>query len=211
MGLFGRKKDKDAGVTGGADGGAPRGAVLGRGLVSGVQLTGSSLTTGAITKLGCVIQLTVYADGMEPFAASAKTRVVEWQIPQLANAAVAVRVDPSRPDKAEIDWDTPAPVVRMARPTQGGAEEVLARGMPAEVVLVQNAPLGILNWKGEEMHAFVLTVMVDGHQPWQAQVGNALPPDQLPKVFPGSRLPAKVLSVNSNDVVIDWDAARGAG
>ena len=42
-------------------------------------------------------------------------------------------------------------------------------------------------------------------EPYQIQVGNAVPASALPLVFPGSKLHAK-LGDGPNDVVVDWAA-----
>jgi hypothetical protein len=63
------------------------------------------------------------------------------------------------------------------------------------------------NPHGVDMHAFVLTVMPDGQKPYQTKVGNPVPEEAVPLLFPGSNLPAKVLPEEPEGVVIDWDAA----
>jgi hypothetical protein len=50
-------------------------------------------------------------------------------------------------------------------------------------------------------------VMPDGQKPYQTKVGNPVPEEAVPLLFPGSNLPAKVLPEEPEGVVIDWDAA----
>lgn len=58
------------------------------------------------------------------------------------------------------------------------------------------------------MYAFMLTIIVPAKAPYQIQVGNPVPPEAVPLVFPGSRLPARYLPGGiPEEVVIDWQAA----
>ena len=67
-------------------------------------------------------------------------------------------------------------------------------------------PLGKRNQAGVDIYAYKLTVMPQGRDPYQIQVGNPTPPAALPFLFPGSRVPVKIGTI-PNAVVIDWDAA----
>jgi hypothetical protein len=66
------------------------------------------------------------------------------------------------------------------------------------------------NQAGTDLHAFLLSVFVAGRPPYQAKVGNPVPPAAVPLLFPGSRLPAKVEAGDPNGIAIDWDAALSA-
>ncbi len=58
------------------------------------------------------------------------------------------------------------------------------------------------------MFAFVLTVMAEGRAPYQTQVGNPVPVDAVPLVYPGNTVPAKRMpDGDDHEIVIDWDAA----
>ena len=57
-----------------------------------------------------------------------------------------------------------------------------------------------------DLYAYLLTVMPDGKDPYQIQVGNPTPPTALPFLFAGSRVPVKIGTI-PNAVVIDWEAA----
>jgi hypothetical protein len=56
----------------------------------------------------------------------------------------------------------------------------------------------------------VSTILCDGHQPHQTQMGNQVPPSGLPLLYPGSNLPAEVRSREQEEVIIDWYAAVAA-
>jgi hypothetical protein len=73
-------------------------------------------------------------------------------------------------------------------------------------VIVESQPLGKRNPAGVDIYAYVLTVMPQGKDPYQIQVGNPTPPAALPFLFAGSHVPVKIGSI-PNAVVIDWEAA----
>lgn len=73
-------------------------------------------------------------------------------------------------------------------------------------MIVESQPLGKKNPEGVDIYAFTLTVIPEGRDPYQIQVGNPTPPAALPFLFPGSHVPVKVGTV-PNAVVIDWVAA----
>ncbi len=57
-----------------------------------------------------------------------------------------------------------------------------------------------------DLYAYLLTVMPEGRDPYQIQVGNPTPPAALPFLFAGSRVPVKIGTI-PNAVAIDWAAA----
>jgi hypothetical protein len=67
-------------------------------------------------------------------------------------------------------------------------------------------PVALKAPDGVEIYAFTLTVMVEGRAPYQITVGNPVPDDAIPLLYPGSNLPAKKGSTD-HEVVIDWKAA----
>jgi hypothetical protein len=89
------------------------------------------------------------------------------------------------------------------------AQEILQRGSSCEAVIVQSWPLGVKSpVSGLDLHAFVLTIIVPGKAPYQVQVGNPVPSDAVPLIFPGSRLPARFIAGGiPEEVVIDWQTA----
>jgi hypothetical protein len=91
------------------------------------------------------------------------------------------------------------------------AARILEYGSPCQAVIVQSQPMGMRSSTGMDMYAFVLTVIADGRPPYQTQVGNPVPPNAVPLVYPGSKVPAKRMPGGADhDVVIDWDAALAA-
>ena len=54
----------------------------------------------------------------------------------------------------------------------------------------------------------MLTVMAEDRPLYQTQVGNPVPADAMPLVYPGSTVPAKRMPDGADhEIVIDWDAA----
>jgi hypothetical protein len=210
MGLF--KKIKQA--AGGTDSALLENGRLGRGVIVGCQMTGTAVTMGVDEYRVCELAVQVFLDGEQPYVAQCRQRIPEWLLPQIqaGGATAAVRVSPTNPQEIAVDLQTEAPVVQLAKPPEGqGADHVLKFGVPAEGVIVQNAPLGVRNWEGHDVHLFTITVIREGQNPYQAQLGNPLPAAGLPLVFPGSKLPVKVDPNEPNSVVIDWDAAIAGG
>lgn len=204
MGLFKKMKA----MAGGVDSDLMQNGLLGRGVVVGLQMTGTAVSMGVDEYRVCQLGVQVFLDGRDPYIAQCQQRVPEYLLGQLSQggAAVAVRVSPQDPTQIAVDFQTPPPVVTLAKPADGGAERILAQGVPAEAVIVQSAPLGIRNWEGHDVHLLTLTVTVPGQTPYQVQVGNTVPATSLPRVFPGSKVAAKVLPDDPNSVAVDWDA-----
>lgn len=187
--------------------------LLGRAEIMDVRVTGSSVQHGgAPPEQICVFDLMVYLDNTPPFAAEVRKRVPVYLLANIqpGHTVVAARVDPNDQSRVGIDFSVEPPVVRLAQtPGRTSAKDVLERGNPCEAVIIQSEPLGVKSsLSGLDMYAFMLTVMIPGQAPYQIQVGNPVPPEAVPLIFPGSRLPAKILPEGGpNDVVIDWAAA----
>jgi len=200
-------------ITGGPDKKLLETGILGRGIITDIKLTGTTLQTGnGLVQRTCLFTLEVSLDGRAPYTATCKQRIPEIQIPQiqLGNTTVAVRVNPADPAQVALDFGTEPPVVT----TPGGtgnhsAAEILATGQPGRAVIIEFQPLGKRNPAGVDLYAYMLTVMPEGKDPYQIQVGNPTPPMALPFLFAGSRVPVKIGTI-PNAVVIDW-AAAGAG
>lgn len=210
MGLFSKIKEATSLVTGNTD--IP-GARLGRGIITDVQLTGSSITIGAIEQYVCRITVEVALDDTERYMAVCKQKMPAWTIAQVqpGQTAVAVKVSPTDPNQVAIDWDTPAPTVRAPKPSAGNsAADVLARGLDCTAVVVQCQELGMTSAAGLPIYAFALTVLPTGGKPYQIQIGNPVPADAIPLLYPGAQFPAKVLPEDANSVVIDFAAALAA-
>lgn len=197
-------------ITGGPDKKILQTGILGRAIITDVKMTGTTIQTGnGLVQRTCVFTVEVSLDGKAPYTASCRQRFPEIQLPQIqpGNTTVAVRVSPDDPAQIALDFDTEPPVVT----TPGGtgnhsAAEILATGEPARAVIVAFQPLGKRNPAGVDLYAYQLTVMPEGRDPYQIQVGNPTPPAALPFLFAGSRVPVKIGTI-PNAVVIDWTAA----
>jgi hypothetical protein len=197
-------------MTGGTDNKLLKTGLLGRGIITDVDLTGTTVQSGnGLVQRKCVFTVEVSLDGREPYTTTCKQRIPEIQIPQIQPGAttVAVRADANDLTQIALDLTTQPPVVT----TQAGtgnhsAADILATGEPARAVIVESQPIGKKNPAGVDIYAYMLTVMPQGKDPYQIQVGNPTPPAALPFLFAGSHVPVKIGSV-PNAVVIDWDAA----
>lgn len=197
-------------MTGGVDKKLLQTGLLGRGIISEIKLTGTTIQSGnGLVQRKCVFNVEVSLDGRDPYTASCTQRIPEIQIPQIQPGftPVAVRVDPDDLTQIVVDFSTEAPVVTTKAGTGNhSAANILATGEPGKAVIVQSQPLGKKNPAGVDIYALVLTVMPQGRDPYQIQVGNPTPPSALPFLFAGSHVPVKIGS-EPNAVVIDWDAA----
>ena len=206
MGLFGKIKEAVAGT----DAGSIDHARLGRAIIVSTKVSGTTITSGGIETHVCNFQLEVSLDDTAPYIASCRQRIPVWTMAQIqpGSTTVAVRVDGNDPARVAIDWDSPAPSVRMpAGSGAGSAATVLAEGEGCRVVIQQFQDLGKLSPSGLPVFAFALTVIPQGQAAYVIQVGNPVPPEGLAFMFPGSQLPAKRLPHEPNSVVIDWAAA----
>lgn len=198
-------------LTGGVDTKLLQTGLPGRGVILSVQPGGTTMqVANGMVERSCEFRVEVTLDNTPPYEAVCKQRVQEVYIPQFVPGAtvVAVRADPQDLSKIALDFNNPPPNVTVARQAgQESAADILATGNAARAVIVQTQPLGMQNAEGVDMHAFVLTVIPVGGQPYQVQVGNPTPPQALPLLFPGSNVPVKVSVQNAQSVVVDWQAA----
>lgn len=118
----------------------------------------------------------------------------------------AVRVNKADKHKVRIAFDVDPQTVSVST---GSAAEILANGVPARAIIVENEELRPpkQDKKGNPMYRFLLTVMRDGQDPYRANVGNGVPAAALPFLFPGSNVPVKVDANDPNGIVIDWELA----
>ena len=134
-------------------------------------------------------------------------------LPQLMlpGATVAVRVDSRDHSRIALSLGEEPPTVTLAASGDaktGSAARILELGEPCKAVIVQSQPLGMRNPKGDDMYAFVLTVMAEGRAPYQIQVGNPVPAPALPLLYPGNTVPAKRMpDGDERELAIDWHAA----
>jgi hypothetical protein len=184
--------------------------LLGRAIITDVTLTGTTIQSGnGLNQRVCLFTVEVSLDRKAPYTATCKQRIPEIQIPriQLGNTTVTVRANPDDLTQIALDFATEPPVVTTGGgPNSHSAAELLATGAPGQAVIVQFEPLGKRNPAGIDMYAYVLTVMPQGKDPYQVQVGNPTPPAALPFLFPGSRVPVKI-GAEPYAVVIDWEMA----
>lgn len=209
MGFFDSIADGFRKFTGGVDKDLLTTGLPARGQVLGVSLSGTTVTimNGPVERL-CTFRLQVFRDGAQPYEATVSQRVPEIMIASLQapGVALALRVDPTDPSQVAIDFGAAPPEVTL--PASTGTESaawILENGAPITVVLVADQALGMKNAAGDPVHALTLTVATGVPEPYQVQVGNAVPAYALPLVYPGSKLHAK-LGKTPGDVVVDWAA-----
>jgi hypothetical protein len=217
MGLFSRMR----GFTGAVPKELLRDGLLGRGIVFEVVQTGVSV--GEVNPdLVCDISVEVMLDNVPRYTAKCRQGIPTTVLPQLTEgqAMVAVRVNPRDHNEIALSLGEEPPTVTMAAGEDektDSAADILENGEPCRAVIVQAQPLGARNPAGDEVYAFVLTVMADGEAPYQVQVGNAVPAAGVPLIYPGSAVPAKRIPERGQEcVVVDWAAAvdnatRGSG
>lgn len=206
MGLF----DSLRGFTGGVDSDLVNRGIPARGMIVGVDVNGAGVSFGADNYRVCDLAVQVFLDGAQPYVAQCRQRVHEVMLPQLGGGvAVSIRVDPQDGNRIAVVFGEEPPVVTLGPPPDGGAATILAHGTPAEAVVVANAPLGVRNHEGHDVHVFTLTVVPPGAQPYQVQIGNPFPAEALPLVFPGAKVPVKIGPEGPHAVAIDWAAAQG--
>jgi hypothetical protein len=193
-------------LTGGPDKKLLETGLLGRGIITDYQPTGTVITTGGLPQRVCLFNVEVSLDNRAPYMASCKQRFPELELARInpGNTTVAVRANPDDPTQIALDLNTEPPVVTAA----GGksAAAILASGEPGHAVIIAFQPLGKRNRAGIDMYYFRLTVMPTGKDPYQIEVGNPTPAAALPLLFPGSKVPVKI-GDGANDVVIDWESA----
>ena len=217
MGLFSKMR----GFTGAVPKELLSDGLLGRGIVFEVIETGVSV--GEVDPaLVCDISVEVMLDDVPRYTAKCRQAIPTTVLPRLTTgqAMVAVRVNPRDHDEIALSLGEEPPTVTMTAGEDEktlSAADILENGAPCRAVIVESQPLGARNPGGDEVYAFVLTVMADGEAPYQVQVGNAVPASGVPLIYPGSTVPAKRISERGPEcVVVDWaaaveDATRGSG
>jgi hypothetical protein len=186
--------------------------LLGRAIIVSIQQTSVSTGVDFDPSHVCVFTVEVALDNEPRYTATCRQAVRGTLLPQLMmpGTAVAVRVDPNDHSRIALSLAEEPPTVTMtsADPNTGSAAQILEYGVSCRAVIVQSQPMGMRSSTGKDMFAFVLTVMAEGRPPYQTQVGNPVPPDAVPLVYPGNSLPAKRMPNGADhEIVIDWDAA----
>lgn len=186
---------------------------LGRGIIVSVQQTGVSTGADFDPAHVCVFTVEVALDNVPRYTTTCRQAVRATILPQLMmpGATVAVRVDPSDRTRIALSLGEEPPTVTIAAsgdPNTGSAARILEHGLHCKAVIVQSQPLGMRNPKGDDMYAFMLTVLAEGRPPYQIQVGNPVPASALPLLYPGNTVPAKRMpDGDDRELVIDWEAA----
>jgi hypothetical protein len=209
MGLFSKMRD----LSGAVPKELLQNGLLGRGVVAGIKQT--SVSTGADFNPAhvCVFTLEVALDNVPRYTATCRQAVLAAVLPRLMapGTTVAVRVDPDDHSRVALSLGEEPPTVTMSRtgdPNTGSAARIFELGAPCEVVIVQSQPLGMRNPKGDDMYAFLLTVMADGRAPYQIKVGNPVPAAAVPLLYPGNTVPARRMpDGDDHELVIDWEGA----
>jgi hypothetical protein len=187
--------------------------LLGRAIIVNVQKT--SVSTGADFDPShvCVFTVEVALDDTPRYTATCRQAVSATLLPRLITpgTTVAVRVDPADHSRIALSLGEAPPVVTMASngdPNTASAARILEEGVPCKAVIVETQPLGMRSSAGKDMYAFMLTVITEGRLPYQIQVGNPVPAEALPLLYPGNTVPAKRMPEGDDrELVIDWDAA----
>ena len=208
MGLFNKMKN----LTGSVPKELLQNGLLGRGIIVSIQQT--SVSTGADFDPWhvCVFTVEVALDNEARYTATCRQAVRATILPQLMmpGATVAVRVDPNDHSRIALSLGEEPPTVTMtsADSNTGSAAQILEYGVPCRAVIVQSQPMGMRSSTGKDMYAFVLTVLAEGRAPYQTQVGNPVPADAIPLLYPGNTVPARRMPDGADhDIVIDWDTA----
>jgi hypothetical protein len=93
-------------------------------------------------------------------------------------------------------------------PNTGSTGWVLRVGVACEAVIEETMPLGMRNPRGDDLYAFMLTVMADGRTPYKIQTGYPVPVAATPLLYPGNTVPAKRLPEGDDRALaIDWEPA----
>ena len=187
--------------------------LLGRGIIVSVQQTSVSTGVDFDPAHVCVFTVEVALDSVPRYTATCRQAVRATILPQLMmpGATVAVRVDPNDRSRIALSLGEQPPTVTMAGSgdaNTGSAARILELGVPCKAVIVESQPLGMRSPKGDDMYAFMLTVLADGRAPYQIQVGNPVPAAAVPLIYPGNTVPAKRMADGDDrELVIDWQAA----
>jgi hypothetical protein len=188
--------------------------LLGRGIIVSVQQTGVSTGNDFDPAHVCVFTLEVALDSVPRYTATCRQAVRATLLPRLmmANTTVAVRVDRNDHSRIALSLGEQPPTVTMASSGDSrtaSAARILEEGIACKAVIVQSQPLGMRSPRsGDDMYAFMLTVLAEGRAPYQIQVGNPVPAAALPLLYPGNTVPAKRMpSGDDHELVIDWRAA----
>lgn len=178
-------------------------------LIVSMEPTGMVVSHGTFPMRVCVFGLQIQPENGEPYIVSVKQQIFEPNMARIQPGATIVTavVDANDPSHVAIDFET-APPASQPKAATHSAADILANGEPCSAVIAMFQDTGMKHpVSGDPVFALMLTVMPTNDSPYQVQVGLAVPARALPKLFPGSQVPAKRAPGTPNEVVIDWDAA----
>jgi hypothetical protein len=188
--------------------------LLGRGIITAVTQTAVSTGVDFDPSHVCVFTVEVSLDNTPRYMATCRQSIRATILPQLlgGGATVAVRVDPSDHSRIALDLATEPPVITVSGQDgdahTGSAAQILQDGEACQAVIIESLPLGRRNASGVDLHAFTLTVLAEGRAPYQTKLGMPVPPEAVPLLYPGNKVPAKRLPDREDHyVVIDWAQA----
>ena len=93
-------------------------------------------------------------------------------------------------------------------PNTGSMSWVLRVGVACEAVIEETVALGMRNPRGDDLYAFMLTVMADERTPYKIQTGYPVPLGVTPLLYPGNTVPAKLVpDGDDRQLAIDWEPA----
>jgi len=184
---------------------------LGRGIVVSVQQTLVRTGVDLDPSHVCVFTVEVALDDGPRYTATCRQAVSATVLPRLVmpGVTVAVRADPSDRSRIALSLgEEPPTVPTSGDPRIGSAAPILELGAPCRAVIVQSQPLGTRNQEGEDMYAFLLTVLAEARPPYQIKVGSAVPARAMALLYPSNAVPARRMTDgDDHELVIDWDAA----
>ncbi len=186
--------------------------LLGQGIITDVQQTNVSTGNEWNPSHVCVFTVEVSLDNTPRYTAQCRQAIPATVLPQLMSgqAMVAVRVNPNDHSEIALSLGEEPPTVTASNndAKTSSAAEILANGKPCRAVIVGSQPLGKRNQQGVDLYGLVLTVMAEGRPPYQVTVGNPVPPEAVPLLYPGNHVPAKHMPERGEQyIVVDWAAA----
>jgi hypothetical protein len=209
MGLMSKMRD----LSGTVPGELLERGLLCRGVILDVHQTSATTGPSFDPSHVCVFTVEVALAGLPRYTATCRQAVKASAVPSLLarDTVVAVRVDPDDHARIALSLAEQPPALASARPggpNGASAARILELGEPCRAVIVRSQPLGMRNPRGEDMYAFVLTVLAEGRAPYEVRIGNPVPAAALPHIFAGNTVPARRITGGDDRLlVIDWRTA----
>ena len=117
MGLFNKITKGFSSMVGGVDAEVMQIGRPAQAEILGFNAAGTTVQMGGgLVERVCVFNVKIAMDDVAPYTAQVKQRIPEIYIPQLQGLTiVAAKVHPNDPNRIALDFNSPAPNVRMAR------------------------------------------------------------------------------------------------